>query len=209
MVDREARDKAAHLLQQLLQDGLISSSEFAETLAAARESQDTALKAICSTVWGAQGDMQTLSGSARGKDEGPGSPPLNVDGQALFERCALFLRSDLELGPDSGDMARFGLFEIGDVWPEARARRRLFRAVASLVLIGGVAAAFGLWGFSNRTAGLLMLWGLLWTLLFHFAEHVVCRPPEGWSIGTVFWPFDSRSDYERQLKRAEETADKR
>jgi len=61
-----------------------------------------------------------------------------------------------------------------------------------------VAVALVLWGLSSRTAGLLMLWGLFWILLYHLAEHAVCRPPEGWSIGTVFWPFGSQSDYERE-----------
>lgn len=193
MVDREARDKAAQLLQQLLQDGLVTDTELFVAEAWPERSEDTALKAIFGLLL-ADGGLRMLRSRASEPEmpcagEGRGvkieARSLTADGQALFERCALFLKSDLELDP------------LVACPSPPQPRRGQLRAFASLVLIGGVAAAFVLWGLSTRTAGLLMLWGLLWTLLYHFAEHAVCRPPEGWSIGTVFWPFASRSDYER------------
>jgi hypothetical protein len=189
MVDRRARDEAAQLLMQF-KDGLITSSQFAEVWPG--ESQDSVLQAICEVAWSVErGAGPELAQGRHLEPRLPRPDALNADGQALFERCALFLRSDLELDPHAP-------------WPQPpQPGRGPLRAAASLVLIGGVAAAFFFWGFSNRTAGLLMLWGLMWTLLFHFAEHVVCRPPEGWSIGTVFWPFGSRSGYEEQLAKSQ------
>lgn len=110
---------------------------------------------------------------------------MSSDGQALFERCALFLRSNLE-------------FDLATPYPEPpQPGRAQFRAAASLVLLLGVVLPFVWWGFAVNTACVIMLWGLLWAWLYHFGEHAFCRPPEGWSLGVVYWPFASQAEYER------------
>ena len=174
MVDREARNRAAQLVQQV-QDGQITGDELQE--AWPRDSADAALNAVWDGLWAVAGRMG-------------GSYEPTADGRALFERCVLFLRSDGEAGPAAA-------------LPEPpRPRPAGFRAGASLVLMLGAATPFALWGFSGRTAGVLMLWGLLWAWAYHLAEGVACRPPEGWSVGTVFWPFPSREAYEREQRRS-------
>ncbi|MGD0088509.1 MAG: hypothetical protein ABSE73_01185 [Planctomycetota bacterium] len=184
MVDRDAREKAAQLLQQF-KAGLISNDRFEDGWPLT--SQDPVLEAIRWTVWGSYDDLHEHRLGERNWVFG--SNKLDSDGQALFERCILFLKSDLVFDPQTALSA------------PPRPNLRPLRAASSLVLTGGALVLFMFYGFSPRTAGLLMLWGLLWILLYHFAEHAVCRPPEGWSIGTVFWPFASKSDYEGESAR--------
>ena len=82
MVDREARNKAAELLQQL-KDGLITSSQFAATWPG--ENEDAAFSAIPEAF----GDSLFALGSAAPQSpQEPGAksqePALNADGEALF-----------------------------------------------------------------------------------------------------------------------------
>jgi hypothetical protein len=181
VVDREARDQAAQLLRQF-KEGRITNDDFEN--AWPLTSQDSVLEAIRCTVWGSCNDPRQHGLGERNWVFA--SYTLDSDGQALFDRCVLFLKSDLVFDPQAPCPA------------PPQPNLGPLRAASSLVLIGGALVLFLLYGFSTRTAGLLMLWGVLWIVLYHFAEHAVCRPPEGWSIGTVFWPFASQSDYEKQ-----------
>lgn len=85
MVDRQARDTAAALLRQFI-DGLITNDEHERKFP--RNKQDTALWAIYVQSWFSYSDLSehTLTGKYA----------LNDEGLALFERCLLFLKTDLE-----------------------------------------------------------------------------------------------------------------
>jgi len=85
MIDRALRDKAAVLIRRL-GDGMITSDEFEDEWP--RPSDDRALKAIAATLWGAYSDISS--------HKLEGSYALNEYGRALFDRCILFLESDLE-----------------------------------------------------------------------------------------------------------------
>lgn len=189
MVDRAARDKAAQALQQFT-DGLLTSDQFDD--AWPRQSDDAALGAVLGAVSGCFEDRR----GRRLRDQAPQSAPreLNRDEAALFERCVLFLRSDLEHDPQT---------PIPD---PPLPRRAHYRAGAALVLIAGIVIPVWHWGISPRTLWLPLLWGVLWVWLFHVAERVFCRPPEGWTIGVVFWPFASQADYNREQQRANAAA---
>ena len=85
MITRHARDVAADLLRQLA-EGMISNDEYERRYPAAKD--DSALQAIFAVVWLFYSDTSdhTLTGQYS----------LNDDNRLLFQRCILFLKSDLE-----------------------------------------------------------------------------------------------------------------
>ncbi len=95
MVDRNARDVAAGVLRQFI-DGLITNEEYERRFA--RNKQDPALWAVHAQLWFCYSDLSehTLTGKHA----------LNGEQFALFERCVLFLNSDLEF---QWPLPKFGL----------------------------------------------------------------------------------------------------
>ena len=85
MVDRQARDIAAAVIRQFI-DGIITNVEYERKFP--RNKQDPALWAVDSHMWFYFSDVSehTLTGKHA----------LNDEGLAFFERCILFLRTDLE-----------------------------------------------------------------------------------------------------------------
>lgn len=178
MIDVPAREKAAQLLRQFM-EGRVSSTEFEE--AWPDQSDDDALKAV---AWAAA--KLSADRSRRRPREGT---ELNADGRALVERCILFLNAGLE-------------FDHTAPFPDPpRPHQQQFRFAATSILLLGIVGLYLLWGLSSRTAALLMLWGILWVWGYHYGERAFCQPPEGWSVGVVFWPFTSQADYDREAAR--------
>jgi hypothetical protein len=85
MINRNARDQAASALEEFLK-GVISNEEYERRYPNAKD--DPALHAIFTQVWLFYSDKSehTLSGKHALSDEA----------RDAFERCILFLRSDLE-----------------------------------------------------------------------------------------------------------------
>lgn len=85
MVDRHARDIAAEALREFM-EGLISNDEYEQRFP--RNKDDPALWAVHEQIWLSYSDLKehTLTGKHALTDEA----------RAVFQRCILFLRSDLE-----------------------------------------------------------------------------------------------------------------
>jgi hypothetical protein len=85
MIDRHARDIAAEALLEFM-EGSISNDEYERRLP--RNKDDPALWAVHEQIWLSYSDLKehTLTGKHA----------LTEEGGAVFERCILFLRSDLE-----------------------------------------------------------------------------------------------------------------
>jgi hypothetical protein len=99
MADRQARRSAAVLVRRL-RDGMITNDDFEREWP--RSTDDRALRAIAPTLWASYSDMypHTLKGRHS----------LTDCGRAFFDRCALFLDSDLEYQwPRDGCYAGKGL----------------------------------------------------------------------------------------------------
>jgi hypothetical protein len=85
MVDRIKRSKAAVVLQRFI-DGEISQFDFEEQFPSSRS--DCAMEAISNMVWFFYDDLR--------EHRLEGEHALTPDTRAMFERCILFLRSELE-----------------------------------------------------------------------------------------------------------------
>src|SRR5262245_710289 len=85
MVDHGARKKALVLARQL-RDGAITNDACEASWP--RSLHDRALRAIARTLWASYDDRYTHTLEGR--------HALNDHGRALFDRCILFLHSDLE-----------------------------------------------------------------------------------------------------------------
>jgi hypothetical protein len=85
MIDRHARDLAADAVREFM-NGSISNREFERRFT--RSAGDPALWAIYDALWYCYSDVR--------KHTLTGKHALNDDWRAIFERCLLFLRSDLE-----------------------------------------------------------------------------------------------------------------
>jgi hypothetical protein len=85
MVDRHARDIAADVLRTFMQ-GSISNDEYERAFPKSKD--DPALWAVHEQIWLSYSDLKehTLTGKHA----------LTDAGRAVFERCILFLQSDLE-----------------------------------------------------------------------------------------------------------------
>jgi hypothetical protein len=85
MVDRNARDVAAHVLRQFM-EGSISNEEYEQRYP--RSKDDPAPWEIWIQVWFFYSDLKTHTLS--------GKHALNNDRRAFLERCILFLKSNAE-----------------------------------------------------------------------------------------------------------------
>ena len=84
MVDKQSRLKAANLVQDF-KSGRITNDEF---VAAFPSSDDAAIMAIRSMLWFCYDDLR--------EHRLTGKWALTDDGENLFNRCILFLKTDLE-----------------------------------------------------------------------------------------------------------------
>jgi hypothetical protein len=87
MVDREARQRAAEVIR-VFRNGKLNNDAFHAEFGLLVRSRDRALRAIESMLWSVSDHsrVHTLEGN----------DALNREGHALFDRCLLFLQSDLE-----------------------------------------------------------------------------------------------------------------
>lgn len=85
MIDRQARDTAAKVLQAFM-DGTISNVEYEDSLP--RSKDDPALHAIHVQLWFYYSDLR--------QHKLIGKHTLSPEARALYERSVLFLKSDLE-----------------------------------------------------------------------------------------------------------------
>jgi hypothetical protein len=99
MVDRHARDIATGVLRQFM-DGLITNEEYERKFP--RNRRDPALWAIHSEMWSCYSDLRehTLTGKHT----------LSGEARAFFERCLLFLNTDLEF---QWPLPKIGLRYVG------------------------------------------------------------------------------------------------
>jgi hypothetical protein len=87
MVDFEARARAADLIDEF-KDGAISNLDFEESYPR-YDKRDRAMKAIETMLWRFYDDCSEHTLVEEGHD-------LSPEGRALFDRCALYLRTGLE-----------------------------------------------------------------------------------------------------------------
>ena len=87
MVEHEARRRAAQLVRRF-GAGELDNDLFHAGMAEVVRSDDRALRAIESMLW-------TMSDHSR-THKLEGADAMNEEGRALFDRCVLFLQSDLE-----------------------------------------------------------------------------------------------------------------
>jgi hypothetical protein len=80
----EVRAEAAYHLRRF-RDGEITNDEFEDAyLPLCHQAEDRALRAIATAVWPSYSDLHEHK-----------LPPLDAEAKAFFDRCILFLRSDL------------------------------------------------------------------------------------------------------------------
>lgn len=84
MVDKQSRLKTANLIQDF-KHGVITNDEF---VAGFPRSNDAAIGAIRSVLWFCYDDLR--------EHRLTGKWALTVEGEKLFDRCILFLKTDLE-----------------------------------------------------------------------------------------------------------------
>jgi hypothetical protein len=102
MVDRLARDAAAQVLQAFM-DGTISNYKYEDGFP--RSESDPALRNIWVNLWFGYSDVRehTLNGKHA----------LTPENRAVYERCLLFLKSNLEFQwPPTEFKMRYGLLRL-------------------------------------------------------------------------------------------------
>ncbi len=102
MIDRQARDTAANVLQAFM-DGTISNYKYEDGFP--RSKGDPALHAIHVELWFYYSDIR--------QHKLIGKNALSPEARALYERSVLFLKSDLEFQwPPSQLKLRYGLLRL-------------------------------------------------------------------------------------------------
>jgi hypothetical protein len=102
MVDRQARDAAAQVLRAFM-DGTISNCKYDHDFP--KSEADAALRNIWVNLWFTYSDVRehTLEGKHA----------LTPEARAVYERCLLFLKNDLEFEwPPSEFKLRYGLLRL-------------------------------------------------------------------------------------------------
>lgn len=184
MVDRAKRDLARNLVLSLA-NGEITNDQFEDEYPS--NPGDAALWAIATTTWLFYDDLH--------KHKLTGKHALTGEGRKLFERCALFLSTDLEydwnnLVPASGLLIQLLKFDIAgrrefarlrkhgdyDVWP-FRHRQDLETVQSGAAdrlstpdYTGTVEAAAEWWIYSSRMLCLLLFFTSAISMLVRFSN---------------------------------------
>ena len=134
MIDTDSRRNAAELIERF-RDGEISNFEFADSWPR-YDGRDRALKAVETMLWRSYSDLDEHTLAEEGHE-------LTSEVRDIFDRCILFLRSDLEYQwPEDNFIGIRGLGSFGRIFTlglsvfldRARERREKRRLVALRVV---------------------------------------------------------------------------
>ena len=172
MVDRFARDQAARLVASF-RDGAISSDQFGDQFP--RDSEDQALEQIYQMLWFSYDDLH--------EHKLDDKHPLDPRQREMFDRCVLFLDSNLEY-----------------TWPEHSIFSRLFWGLLITVICFVafvVCCAEGLLSWIQAQ----LVFGGAWVASIYLMRRAAQRKHVNLDqADTDVWPFPHRGEYERAVR---------
>lgn len=181
-VDIESRSKGAKILLRFYQ-GIITTDTF-EDLYLGIKTEDPALKGIYYKIWGFYDDLWP--------HKLKGKRAIDSFGQQFFERCILFLKSDLKWS------IRLDEEVITEPTELYKAKRRIYwMSLCVLIFVYLVlAATSAAWLIFGLFLIPLCLYLIERILLLYWKNKETDMRMHRYQAGKTYWPFENKEQYE-------------